>query len=339
MQTVRQGHEHSLTVTAVPTRPFEQLRPASNPLLRQLVADADVVHLHGVWDALPTAVARACRTQDKPYLIAPHGMLDPWSLQQRRWKKRLALALFARRMLRGAAAVHVLNEHEAQFVRVLLPQAPTVTVPNGVDLSQIDTSLHAEAVPTLPCRGPFVLFMSRLHFKKGLDILAEAFALVAAQRPDVHLVVMGPESGAGDDLRRRIASHDLTDRVHVVGPEYGKAKYQALQQACCFVLPSRQEGFSVAILEALACRTPVVISAACHFDEVAEQGAGLIVDNLEPPAFADALLRLCGDAASGRRMGDIGRSMVERSYTWPSIAAELEAVYQRIVSAAPKEKR
>src|SRR5207253_6602065 len=112
------------------------------------------------------------------------------------------------------------------------------------------------------CREPYILFLSRLHMKKGLDVLAEAFRTIAAKRSGVHLVVAGPDDGARADFVNRIEAAKLNDRVHLVGSLHGSEKWAALQGAACFVLPSRQEGFSVAILEALASRTSVVVTQA-----------------------------------------------------------------------------
>ena len=243
----------------------------------------------------------------------------------------MALAFRYRALLNEAAFLHALNRDERRLMAPLGLTTETVVIPNGVFLEELDP---------LPTRGafrakhpglgeaPYVLFLSRLHFKKGLDVLAEAFAILAAQRSDVHLVVAGPDDGARQDFEHRIAAARLTARVHVVGPLYGPDKYAAFVDAACFCLPSRQEGFSVAITEALACGVPVVISDACHFPEGSEAGAGLITA-LDAPAVAGALGRLLDEPATAARQGAAGAALVRARYTWHAVAAECLREYRR----------
>jgi glycosyltransferase involved in cell wall biosynthesis len=212
-------------------------------------------------------------------------------------------------------------------------RAPGVVIPNGVNLAEFDpppdAALFRRRLPALSGR-PYILFLGRLHYKKGLDHLAEAFRIVAGQLPDVHLVVAGPDDGARDDLEARVAAAGLVNRVHIPGPIYGPAKLSCVAGAACFCLPSRQEGFSVAILEALACGTPVVVSTECHFPEVAEVGAGEIVP-LDTDALAAALNRVLADPARRARMGKAGRELVAAQFTWPRIAERCIDTYAGLI--------
>lgn len=300
------------------------------PVLGRIVQEVDVIHCHGVWDPLVLAATRHARRHGRPYVIRPAGMLDPWSLSQKRWKKRLAMAVVYRRMLNGALFLHALNADEADLVGPLQLRCPVRVVPNGVFLEELrplpELGAFRREHPAVGDR-PFVLFLSRLHYKKGLDYLADAFAQVAGQVPDCHLVVAGPDEGAQGEFERRIAHHGLQARVHLVGPIYGQQKYSAMVDATCFCLPSRQEGFSVAITEALACGTPVVISRDCHFPEVATAGAGRVVP-LSAEAVAEALREVLTQPAARQAMGAAGRELVETQFTWPRIAERLVELYQ-----------
>ncbi len=300
--------------------------------LRGLVGDFDLIHLHGVWDPILKAAADTARRRRVPYVVTPHGMLDPWCLGQKRWKKRLALALGYRRMLDDAACLHALNADEKRLLAPLGLAGPVVVLPNGVFLEEIEplppAGSFARGRRELDGR-PWVLFLSRLHYKKGLDYLAEAFAGVARANQDVQLVVAGPDGGARQDFEQQVRQRGLANRVHLVGPLYGPEKLAALRDAACFCLPSRQEGFSIAVLEALACGSPVVISENCHFPEVAETGAGKVVP-LDAPAVARALQDVL--AGGARQMGQAGRRLVETSYTWPRIGRDSLAVYEECLS-------
>lgn len=305
-----------------PGRSERVLARAARRPLAGIIAGADAVHLHGVWEPILRQAAITARSAGIPYCVRLAGMLDPWSLRQKYWKKRIALALGYRRMLDAAAFIHVLNDDEARLLAPLNLRAPTRTIPNGIFLDEIGP---------LPPKGSFssqhsalagrryVLFLSRLHTKKGLDYLVDAFARLAPAWPDVDLVIAGPDDGAEAALRSAIANHGLGRRVHLVGGLYGRDKIEALCDAACFCLPSRQEGFSVAITEALACGAPVVISRECHFPEVATVGAGAVVD-LDADAVAAALSAILADTAMAEAMGAAGRALVEQRFTWPAIA-------------------
>jgi len=284
--------------------------------------NADFVHLHGVWSPLLVAASAWARRKGIGYCVAPHGMLDPWSLRQKWWKKRLALAIGWRRMLDRARFLHVLNADEAALVGPLGLRSPSRVIPNGIFLEEIlpvpEPGSFRSELPALGDR-PFILFLSRLHFKKGLDRLAAGFARVAAADPEVHLVVAGPDGGARAEFESAIAAAGLTDRTHLTGPIYGRRKYAAMVDCACFCLPSRQEGFSVAITEALAVGRPVVITPECHFPEVAEVDAG-IVTSAEPEPLAAALVEILRDPVRSEARGRRGADLVRRRFTWDRIA-------------------
>jgi glycosyltransferase involved in cell wall biosynthesis len=298
---------------------------------------ADVLHLHGVWEPVLLRAAREAKQRGTPYLVAPHGMLDPWSLAQKRWKKRFALLLGYRRMLNRASALHLLNDDESRLIDPLRLTAPRVVIPNGIaraDLEITPDLARFRQHPQGPGEQPYILFLSRLHYKKGLDYLAEAFARIAPRHPGLLLVVVGPDGGAAESFRNQVHQLGLTARVRLPGPLFGADKWSAIAGARVFCLPSRQEGFSVAILEAMACRTPVVISEACHFPEVATAGAGQVVP-LNSEAVAGALDAVLSDEPQAKAMGEAGRQLVQERFTWPAVAARTIEIYDRLVNRLP----
>jgi glycosyltransferase involved in cell wall biosynthesis len=298
-------------------------------LLRQLLPGSDWLHLHGVWERILHKAAGIARRLDIPYCFRPSGMLNPWSLGQKRRKKQLALALAVRRVLNRAAFIHCLNSEEAAFVKSIGVTPRPLVLPNGIFLAEIEPlPARGSFVSTYPAvRGRrYVLFLGRLNHVKGLDFLADAFALFGPGVDDVDLVVAGPDDGAKRDFEARIARAGLMKRVHLVGPIYGREKYAALVDAACFCLPSRQEGFSVAIVEALACGLPVVMSAACRFPEAAAAGAADVVP-LDASALALTLQNLLAEPERAQAMGRAGRALIRRDYTWPAIAERVTEAY------------
>ncbi len=309
----------------------------ARPLMARVFADADQLHLHGVWEPILASAASIARRIGLPYCVCPAGMLDTWSLAQKPWKKKLALALGCRKMLDNAAFIHALNHDEVELMQPVGLHAPAEIIPNGVFVEEFEQLPLPDPFLDLIARPPgrrYVLFLSRLHYKKGLDLLAHAFRQVAEECPDVDLVVAGPDGGAEDDFRTLVRRFGLEKRVLMVGPLYGETKLQALVAAACFCLPSRQEGFSIAITEALACGTPVVITHACHFPEVAAAGAGAVV-TLEPADIAGGMIGILRNRGMAETMGRNGRRLVFENYTWPRIARLTTGLYEAYSQADP----
>ncbi len=306
-------------------------------VLKALLKDASFMHIHGVWEPFLLYASKLARAAGVPYCICPAGMLDHWSLRQRSWKKKIALMLCYRKMLNEAAFLHLLNIDEMAAVAPLKFHARNLIIPNGV---------FAEEFDPLPARGHFkrkialahgrryILFLSRLHVKKGIDILASAFAAICETYVDVDLVVAGPPGGAEGQFMHLVNKLNIRNRVFMVGAIYGEAKLQAMVDADCFCLPSRQEGFSMAITEALACATPVVITDQCHFPEVGSADAGIIVA-VDAAEVAKGLATVLSNPAKARTMGENGRRLVLEKFTWPSIAqATLEGYRLSALEAA-----
>lgn len=296
----------------------------------------DYIHMHGIWNPILPHVATAARKLGKPYALVPHGMLDPWCLTGQGFakatKKRLALALVYKKMIDGASFLHVLNADEGRLMQPLALKPPTVILPNGVFESEVSPlppagSFRAKR-PELG-NDPYILFLSRLHFKKGLDYLADAFAEVLRSHPTARLVVAGPDDGMVAPMTEQLQKLGAIGRTHFVGPLYGQDKLAAFVDCAVFTLPSRQEGFSMAITEALSCRRPVVISDQCHFPEVAENKAGYVVPVGASPTAAALREALSLSAAEAAAMGERGRELIMSRFTWPKIAERTLEAYAK----------
>jgi poly(glycerol-phosphate) alpha-glucosyltransferase len=301
---------------------------------------SDLVHLHGLF-TWPSHVARSFgRRTRRPVVVSPHGMLEPWALARSAWKKRLFRLLVEDDNLRRAACLHALCAPEAAgFRRLGLPNAVAV-VPNGVDLPGPGDGGRAfrGAFPIAEGRR-ILLFLGRVHPKKGLPHLVDAWAEVMRDRPALRewlLLVAGPDQlGHAAEIVRRAAERGVGDDVRFTGPLDGTLKDSALAAASAFVLPSFSEGFSVAVLEAMAARLPVLVTRQCNLD-VEAFGGGILA---EPDAVSVArqlheLLDL--SEADRRAMGERGRREVEAKYTWPRVARDLADVYAWTLGRGPR---
>ena len=309
--------------------------------LEDSVRRAGIVHMHGLWQGHTRRGAAEARRRRVPYVMAAHGMAEPWALRQKAIKKRIYSALVEGKNLRRAACLHALTRPEVSHLRALAPRTPVCLVPNGVDVAPFaDLPARADLEKVHPqLAGRFVLlFFSRLHVKKGLDLLATAFAALAGDYPELHLLVAGNDDGAKEDFINRLQSRRLLDRVTFLGHVAGKQAREVWAAADAFVLPSYSEGFSMAVLEALACGLPALITTACHFPELAAADGGVVV-RPDATGVESGLRRILEMDPSGRRaLGLRGRQLVEAGYTWEKQAERLADVYAWLVGGgAPPE--
>jgi glycosyltransferase involved in cell wall biosynthesis len=308
-----------------------------NNWLRAHVADFDIVHLHAIWQFPTFAAARACWHAGKPYVITPHGMLDRAIIDiHSRKLKRLYWLLRERRIEGRAAGIHCLNTAEVQNAIPSIIAMPKFILGNGIseaDLAQVPPKGRFRAKHPEIADRPLALFLSRIHPKKGLDRLIPAWKKLTAKNPDLRFVI----AGTGDAeymavIKAIIGQHQLEQAVLCIGHLGGSEKWEALVDADVFVLPSHQEGFSMAITESLAAGTPVVITRECNFNEVEQHRCGIIIPNGDMNAFVDAVDSLLRDPPRRQAMGAAGRELVSTRYRWESIAADLERIYRWIIA-------
>jgi glycosyltransferase involved in cell wall biosynthesis len=260
--------------------------PRLVPWLREHVTDYDIVVVNGLWNYSSLASRRVLPTSAVPYVVFPHGMLDPWfraSKPVEHMAKQMLWLVSEGPLLANARAV--LFTTEAEMARALNAFWPyrvrgRIVGYGTADIEGDPTSQQAafrRAVPPLADK-PFLLFLGRIHAKKGCDILAEAFARVASAHPDIHLVIAGPDPNglrAAIEPAARLAG--VAERIHWPGMLSGDAKWGALRACTALVLPSHQENFGVVVAEAMAAGRPVLISDQVNiWREVKAAGAGMI---------------------------------------------------------------
>jgi len=306
------------------TREFRRILPDKaffSPSLAkeadELLSTADVVHGHGFYVGTNWLFGRKSRMYGKPLVYHPHGFFEPWVLQRSRWKKRLAHLLFENKNFRSVCLWRALTPKEADQIREQGISTEIVVAPNGIRLDPFDKV----AASKTPKKRKRILFLGRLHPKKGIDLLLQAWAKLAPRFSDWEIIVAGPnENSYLATLRGIVRELDLGKSVSFPGPVTGVEKVQLFKSADLFVLTSRSEGFSVAVLEAMACRVPVLITTPCNFDELSIDGGGF---SCEPDAKSierklESALQ-CSDEERIER-GEAGRKLVETQYTWSAIS-------------------
>jgi glycosyltransferase involved in cell wall biosynthesis len=315
--------------------------------LRETVADFDVVHIYSVYGFSCSAAAYWCRKRCVPYIVHPHGSLDPFLRRRHRPRKWLHAKLLAERDFRRAAGVLFNSDEEMRLAsdwsglkmpRRRAGEAPKqFVVPVGIDprwLREPDAAAgerFRSKYSALMARR-LVVYFGRINFKKGLDILARSFAKVARDREDLHLVLAGPDTeGYGQKVRAWLTESGVLEKATFTGLLEGEDRFAALQQADVFALPSYTENFGQAVAEAMASGVPVVISDQVNiWPEVKRASAGLVVP-CDAEATAQALRYILDDPEKGRQMGSNGRQWVAEHLPWRVVAAEMANAYGEIV--------
>jgi glycosyltransferase involved in cell wall biosynthesis len=313
---------------------------SSHPMLRHhataAVAAADIVHVHGLFEDAQHHGARAAQRRGVPYIITPHGMLSPWNMSRNRLFKRIYLAVRLRKNLNQAAALHFTSEVERDLVAPLELQPRAIVQRLGLDLSDFRELPAAGAFrgqwPQLGPR-PFVLFLGRIDYKKGLDVLIPAFA--AAKLADVPLVIAGPDrDGYEPAVREMVARYGLDERVLFTGMLRGRERLEAYVDAALFALTSHQENFGITVIEAMACGCPVLISDEVNIHgQVTEARAGEVVP-VDLQRTATALERWMADEPGRRGAGERGRAFALSHYDWRAIAREWRSHYSLLVTGS-----
>jgi glycosyltransferase involved in cell wall biosynthesis len=312
------------------------IAPALGQFLTRELPKFDLIHIHGLWRYPQWAAARCAQRLGIPYIVSPHGMCEPFELARKAWKKKVYFDLVERQTLQNAAAIHAITAAEQNHCAQLECQNPIAVIPHGVEIlpflspAAIDRHLPP-SVATIPPQAPVLLFMGRLHPKKGLDLLIPAFAQVLQRNPEAYLILAGPDAGHQNMWVKLAQSLGIKERVLFPGMVTGASKQALLQRSDVFTLPSYSEGFSVAILEAIAAAKPVVISKFCYFDEVLKAQCGLVVDT-NVAALAQGLNQILNLTSLSRSaMGRQGQQMIEHHYTWSATADQMRGLYQSVL--------
>jgi glycosyltransferase involved in cell wall biosynthesis len=310
---------------------FLYYSPALRERAKQLVASVDVIHGHGLYVGTNYLLGAEARRQRRPLVYHTHGFLDPWILKRSRWKKQLVHWLFEDANFQHARLWRALTAKEADQIRAQGIRGPVVVVPVGLDVANFEIhfqrgdEIQTPLIPHLVNERRYrAVFISRLHPKKGLDMLLSAWAKLPAEGREWELIIAGPdENGYAATVDGFIEQFDLQDSVRRVGKISHESKVKLLKSADLFVLPSYSEGFTSAILEAMAASLPVVATRECNFPELFRHGGGWECDvNLD--SLAGALRQaMCASETERRQRGAAGRQLLERDYTWESVCRHL----------------
>ncbi len=338
-----------LKIVPAPSRPLglfsgDQLR-ALEPMLKS----AEVLHLHACWTTANNQLASMARRLGVPYVLSMHGMLDDWCMAQKTPKKKLYLAIAGRKTLEGAAFVHSTAEAELSQSKKWFPGGRGRIVPLVFDLepyknlpgpANADAHFGPAGTGDIDPSKPVVLFLSRIHPKKGLEHLIGATALLRDRGAPCRTLI----AGTGDDeylarMKTLAAQRGVSDDVRFLGMVTGETKTSLFQRADVFALPTSQENWGFVLTEALACETPVVTTKAVDiWPELEESGGSLLAQQSET-AFADAIKALLDDDQRRASMGASGREWILETLDPAAVADRYESMYADAIAMAKETAR
>jgi glycosyltransferase involved in cell wall biosynthesis len=295
-----------------------------------------------MWSSPNLQLASAAARRGIPYLVTIHGMLDTWCMTKSTLRKRAFLALGGRRWLREAACIISTAEGEVAQTRHHHPDTRVEIIPAPMDLSEYESLPGPQAAEAalgndLDTADPIVLFLSRIHPKKGLEVLIDAAAVLRDRGVRVRTIVAGgPDGPYRREMSARVERLDLGNLVRFVGPVAGETKRSLFQRAEVFALPTHQENFGIVFTESLACETPVVTTRGVDIWPELEASGGASIVERTPEAFADAIADIVGASERSAEMGASGRRWVLRYLDVHRVTDRFLEVY-RSVSADRRE--
>jgi glycosyltransferase involved in cell wall biosynthesis len=299
-------------------------------LATESIQQADVTHIHAMWDLSNPQIAKACTASGTPWVLSTHGMLDDWSMAQRGLKKRMYVATAARNMLQNAAVIHTTAKEEKKQAKKWIKHSRIEVVPCIVDLNPYQkVPSKEEAVNTYGAVDePTILFLSRVHEKKSIETLIDAVAILKELGTKTRLFI----AGTGDEnyihsLKTRAITAGVDESVHFLGMVVGNLKLSLYAMVDVFALPTQQENFGLVYPEAMLCETPVIGTKGTDIWKELEEGGAVIADRTAA-AFADAIITLTSDSNRLKELGEQGRKHILGWLDSDSVARGYENIYQ-----------
>jgi glycosyltransferase involved in cell wall biosynthesis len=309
--------------------------------IERLASAHDVVHIHGIWQFPDWAAAAAARKVGAPYVITPHGSLQPARLRKSRLKKRVSSVLADRAMLNQASCLHATAPDEADAFRMYGYRGPIAMIPNGITPAgqiepELAASLEAEFRRDFPETNGrrLLLFLSRIEPIKGVTTLARAWAECARQFPDWHLVVAGPDERSHlQEVLAILRDGGVLDRTTITGPLHGDRKTAAYLASELFVLPTVSENFGLVIGEALSHRVPVITTTGAPWPGIVEHGCGWWITPSQDALVGTLREALSLPPAELAARGDRGSAWIDADFTWQAESRSLLEAYEWLLGS------
>ncbi|HZS48530.1 MAG TPA: glycosyltransferase [Blastocatellia bacterium] len=325
-------------------RQWSEAYKYSRPLANWLDANIkgfDAAHIHAVFSHSCLAAAKAARENGIPYIIRPLGTLDPWSLQQKRIRKQIMWRAGVGKMLRKASAIHYTATDEKDLAEGALGLNKGVVIPLGIDSDYFQSTnndgIFLRSHEELE-QSPYILALCRIHPKKGLELLIDAFRKLHSDSKfnSWRLVIAGNgEESYVRSIKELASNNGGSGSVIFSGWLSGAEKKSAIQNAALLALPSHQENFGICVAEAMACGVPVLVSPHVNLaKDIRESDSGWIAP-LEETEFTSILREAMSNESERNRRGILGKQFASQQFRWSTLALRLNTLYQAVTSGGP----
>ncbi|KOY50658.1 glycosyltransferase [Polaribacter dokdonensis] len=298
----------------------------------------DIFHINGIWSLFLHKMVSRAKKHKIPYVVSPHGMLEDWSLSHNKLIKYLALFIYQRKDIARSSCIHVTAKSEMQSVKKLGFTNPIAIIPNGIDLTKFPIYYEKHNKHEKIKKKSF-LFLSRIHPKKGLEMLIDAWSQIEHDNKEqwVIKIIGNGETEYIQSLMNRIVNKNLTDSIQILPPIFDdKLKYEAYKTADVFVLPTHSENFGIVIIEALACEIPVITTKGAPWHDLIIEKCGWWIDVGTEPLKRALLEVLNKSNFDIKKMGANGRNLVEKKYSLEIVTRKTLDMYSWILNKTEK---
>ena len=295
----------------------------------------DIIQAQSIWDPRYHKIKKIADKHNIPFISTPRGMLEPWSLEQKKWKKKLALWLYQFNDLQTSACIFTTAELEAKHIRKIGVKSPVSIIPNGIEIE------------SYPCRDSIqgvkkqILFLSRIHEKKGIELLLDAWKTISAINKGWELIIAGNgEESYIESLKQKITSLSLENNTKIIPPVFGKAKYSLYSNSSLFILPSYSENFGMVIAEAMSCGVPVIttnntpwkfINGGKDHNGIIQPKLGWCIE-LSKENICKALEEVIQmNQTDLYEMGQLCSKCIKDNYDYNSVAKKVKTLYEWIL--------
>ncbi len=311
-------------------RTLKNIFPISTSMKKDfLEQNFDLIHNHGIWTYPDIVATKWVNKYCKPYLLSPHGMLDPWAVKNSKLKKKLAYLFYEKNNLNKVTCFHALCESEANAIRNFGIKKPIAIIPNGIDL--MDEYKLNNLITNKRSRNnkkKKLLYLGRLHHKKGIYELIQAWCKSSAIQNDWELIIAGWNQGEyGNKLKSYIEQNKLINSVFLVGPVFNEEKEDLFLKSDAFILPSYSEGFPISVLEAWSYKLPVLMTKECNIPQAFINNSAIEIKN-DIDELINSLLSL--NQISQNKLVEIGTNgylFAKSDFNWEDIAKKMKTLY------------
>ena len=301
--------------------------------------NCDIIHSHGLWLRSGYYARQASLRRNIPLVISPHGMLEPYALDRSKLKKKIISLLFENNNLMAANCIHAASHQEAENFKKAGIRNNIAIIPFGVENQKFDVSDTTNMFDKYPIlkNKKIIFFLSRIHPKKGLIYLIEAWEKLYERFPGWQIVIAGPdEDNHLSQILDLISNKQLGDKITYIGPVHGRQKYACYNMSSIFVLPTLSENYGFVVPEALSSECPVITTKGTPWKDLVEYNCGWWID-IGTNSLIKCLEKACSMSDDDlKNMGINGRKLVESNYSWESSVNKFNALYSWLVNDSQK---